>query len=70
MASGLRLFVLALTTFALLRADRFRIKIEEVSLFEIECEALDLMQSVVSRPFKTNELRAFRVADLSDFPFR
>ena len=47
----------------------FRIKIEEVSLFEIEREALDLMQSVVSLPLKINELRAFCVADLSDFPF-
>jgi hypothetical protein len=48
----------------------FRIKIEEVSLFEIEREAPDLMQSMVSLPLKTNELRAFRVADLSGFPFR
>jgi hypothetical protein len=48
----------------------FRIKIEGVSLFEFEREAPDLMQSAVSLPLKTNELRAFRVADLSDFSFR
>jgi hypothetical protein len=48
----------------------FRIKIEGVSLFAFEREAPDLMQSAVSLPLKTNELRAFRVADLSDFSFR
>jgi hypothetical protein len=53
-----------------LRADASGLKSRKFPAFEIGREAPDLMQSVVSLPLKTNDLRAFRVADFIDFPFR